>query len=98
MKEYTFVAWVDPKISAIVSIFAREGSLKKAFLQVSPHGVWGILIPKEDKNIWSGYNRRDIPFYECTFSILGLLFPFNDFRVEVLNHLTISPSQLNLVS
>lgn len=50
------------------------------------------------KRICSEYDECTIPFYECTFSITGLCLPFNNFKIEILNHLMISPSQLNPVS
>lgn len=97
-KKYTLVAWVDPEVSVTVYIFVWEANLWKDFLQVGPPSNWVVMIPEEYKKICVKYSVCVIPFYECTFSILGLRFPFNDFKVYILNHLMISPSQFDLVS
>lgn len=48
--------------------------------------------------ICSIYGDCTIPFYECTFSIPGILFPFTASEIEVLKHLVISTLQLHPVS
>lgn len=60
--------------------------------QADPYGLANF------DNSSSEYGECDIPFYECNFSILGFHLPFNSFEIEVLNHLMISPSQLNPMS
>lgn len=35
------------------------------------------------------YGECVIPFYKCTFLIMGFQFPFNNFEIEVLNHLMV---------
>lgn len=82
VKEYTYVAWVHSTISTIIYIFARKGSLIRVFLEVGPSYNLGVLIPKEDKIIFSDSGECHVPLYECTFLNLGLQFPFNDFKVE----------------
>lgn len=59
---------------------------------------WGGLTLDKDKMISSEYGGCVVPFYQCNLSILDLRLPFNNFEMEVLNHLMISHSQLNLVS
>lgn len=90
-KEDVFASWVDHVISTIVSTFAREGSLDRAFLDVYPSLDWGVLTSEEDIMICSEYDGCVIPFYWCIFSILGLRLPFNSSEMEVFNHLMISP-------
>lgn len=68
-KEDTSVTWVDLAILAIVYIFAREGSPKRAFLELDPSSNWGISIPKEDKKVFSEYNG-------CVIVFMGVPFRF----------------------
>lgn len=91
LKEDASTFWVDPVNSINSSAFAREGGLKKAFLDVGPSSDWGVLILEEDKRIYSEYGRCVIPFYEYKFSILGIRLAFNSFEIEVFNHLMIAP-------
>lgn len=37
--------WVDIEILRTTYIFACEGNLNRAFLEVSPSSFWGALIP-----------------------------------------------------
>lgn len=94
-KYCSFSFWVDPEILKIASTFDHKSSLEGDFLDVGPSSDWGEFISEEDKRIRSEYGEYVIPFYECTFSILGLHLPFNDLEIEVLNYLIISHSQLN---
>lgn len=50
-KGHAFVAWVDPEISGTIYIFAHEGSLERAFLEVGHSSNWGVLIPEEDQKM-----------------------------------------------
>lgn len=71
----------------IISIFACEGNLEKAFLEVGLSFDLSVLILDKYEKIYNEYGGYINPFYECTFSILGLQLPLNDLEVEVLNHL-----------
>lgn len=72
LKEDTSISWVDLVLLEINSIFARAGSLEKAFLDIGPFSDWGVFIPDEDKRICSDYGECVIPFYKCFFSIIGI--------------------------
>lgn len=76
-------SYFDHVISTIASTVSREGSLDSAFMGVGPSLDWGLLNPEEDKNICSDNGRCIRPFYEYTFSILSLCFPYNNFKIEV---------------
>lgn len=52
-KEDTYVAWVDPKISATIYIFTREGISKMDFLEVDSSSILGTLIVEEDNKFCS---------------------------------------------
>lgn len=82
-------------------------SYTKASLLVVQEDIENVYLPKkldevsnpeEDKRIFSEYDKCTILFYECTFSILRVCFTFNNFKIEVLNHMMIAPSQLDHVS
>lgn len=47
------------------------------------------------------YNHSKVsvfPFNECLFSRLGFTRPFNDFKLEIPNHLGISPSRVHPIN
>lgn len=93
-QEVIFVSLMDPAISTTISLFAHEGSLEGVFLK------WVLLLTGA---YWSsrkikGFDEFAILFYECTILILGFWFLLNDFKIEDLKHMMISPLQLNPVS
>lgn len=76
-----FVSWVDLAISITTYIFAREGSLENAFLNMGPSSDWGVLVLEEGKIICNEYKWCVNPFYECTFKVSGLRLPLNNFEI-----------------
>lgn len=56
---------------------------------------WGVLTPSENDRIYNKYDVYTILFYECAFSVMGLRFPFNTFKVEVIKHPVMDPLQLH---
>lgn len=73
-------------------------------VQRGPIWTWGnpligpFLISSPTKRLCSSFDGCLVPFHEFLFSRLRFRLPFNDFEVEVLNHLRITPSQLHLVA
>lgn len=66
---------------------------------------WGRFILKlvalpipTNKRIYSLFEGCYIPFYDCIFHKLGVWLPLAVFKIEVLEHLRISPFQLHLVA
>lgn len=93
-KKGVCASWKDSVYSSSVSVFAREGNLDGAFLEVVPYLDWGALTFDENERICNEYGDYAIPFYECIFSIQGLRLPFTVFKMEVLKQLIVAPSKL----
>lgn len=89
---------MDYVYSSTIYVCSRDGNLDGAFPEVSPSSDWGVLTPYENDIICSEYGGCAIPFYECTFSILGLDIPFTTFETEVSKHLVMVVSQLHPTS
>lgn len=79
-------------LSSIAFVFAIEGNLNIAFLDVGPSSDWGVSDPNKNDRIRGEYDDYVSLFYECIFLILGLQLPFNDFEKEVLKHLVVALS------
>lgn len=77
-------SWVDTAYSSTIFVFSKEGNINGVFLGVGTSSYLGFLTPSQNDYISSEYGDCVIPFYECTFSVLGLLLPFNAFEMEVL--------------
>lgn len=75
--------------SSTVFVFAINGSLNEAFLKATPSSDWGALTPTEYERICSKYHDCVIPFYDCTFSVMGVRIPFIAFEIKVLGKLGI---------
>lgn len=84
---------MDYVYSSIV-FFAKGGNLDGTVFEVGPFLDWSALTPNENERICSEYGDYAIPFYKCTFSILGLRLPFTTFETNVLKHLVLALSQL----
>lgn len=59
--------------------------------------VDGLLVSLE-KGICIFLNDWVVPLYECLLTRIELWLPFSDFKVILLKHLKVSPSQLHLRS
>lgn len=90
--------WVDQKMLDTTYAFACRKGLDNTFTGVGSSSYWGIFHLKEDKRICNKYERYVIPFHECLFSLIDFRLPLNHFKIDILNHMIITPSQLNLVS
>lgn len=86
--------WMDVYYSTI-SAFAKVGGLDGAFINVDPSSYWGILSLFEDERTCNKYDDFTIPFYEHTFSVVGVCLSFHAFDIENLKHLATTLSQLH---
>lgn len=59
---------------------------------------WQVMLFINDRCIYSGFEMCRFPMYKCLFSRMRVNITFNNFEVEVLNHLKISLSQLRPIS
>lgn len=59
-------------------------------------GIYCYVYDGENERICSEYGDCPIPFYECTFQVLGLRLPFNAFKMKVIKHMVLNSSQLQL--
>lgn len=71
--------WEGSVYSSTMTIFTKEGSLDKEFLEVGEPSLWGSTTPVEDGRICSEYGGCIIPLYKCVFSTLGVRLPFTTF-------------------
>lgn len=86
---------MDYVYSFTIYAFSNVDGLNDTFIEVGPPSYWGILNPTEDEIICDKYEDCTIPFYEFTFSIMGVRHRFISFEVEVLNYLVMGHSQLH---
>lgn len=54
-----------------------------------------VVLVDFDKRIYSYIDECFIPFYECRFTQLNFILPFNEFEVGLIRHLKIAPSQMH---
>lgn len=66
-------SWVDSTYSSTLSVFSRNNSFDKAFLEFDPSYDWGFVIHAENYRIYCEYGDCTIPFYECIFSVFHFL-------------------------
>lgn len=78
--------WMDIYFSTI-SVFAKVGGLDGAFINVDPFSYWGILSLFKDERTCNKYDDCTFPFYERTFSVVGVRLAFHAFDIEDLKHL-----------
>lgn len=87
-------SWVELVYSSIISIFFIDDNLDGAFLDVGPSSDSDVLTPNKNERMCSEYGDYVIPFYGCTFSVMGICLSFSVFDIYVFKHLVMTPSQL----
>lgn len=80
--------WIDWEVLGTAFVFA---------VYTLPSWTWEFLkimgdFPEENKRIWNEYDRCVIPLLKCLLCLIYFCLPFNDFEINVLNHLLIVPS------
>lgn len=53
---------------------------------------WTILPVGPNEMVCSSFEGFSVPLYECLFTRLGMCLPISDCKVDVMNHLKVSPS------
>lgn len=86
---------MDLVYSSTSFVFAKPSGLGAAFTEVDLSFDPGTVSPFEDERIRDKYCACIIPFYKCVFSIICLRLPFTAFEIEVLQHLSMTHSQLH---
>lgn len=84
--------WVDQETLNNISYLVGDSGICNAFIEVDPFLDWSVLPSKWDKRISSKYNGCVALIQECLFSFIGYGLLFNDFEVDVLNHMVNSHS------
>lgn len=75
----------------IIYVFVGKGGMEHAFTYVASLSYQGVFPLEGDKRVWSKYEVCAIPLHELLFSFIVLCLPFDEFVVDVLDHLGISP-------
>lgn len=73
-------------------VFNNAQSLEGSYLNMGLSFGWFVFHIPPNKRVCSSFDGCLVPVYECLFSTLGFRIPFNDFEVDVLNHLRIPNS------
>lgn len=89
---------VDHNILGITSVFTCDGAFNQALTNMGFTTNLGDIFAGEERRICNRYGSCVNSFLKCLFSIIGFRLPFNELKVNILNHLLITPSQLYLVS
>lgn len=92
------LVWADQEMLDAAYTFVFEGNLDHALNEVRPSSDWGLVVSNKDKNVCSKYDTCIILIHKCIFSLTSFCLPFNNFKIIILNHLLVSPSQLRLVN
>lgn len=90
--------WMDQEMLDIISAFIDESGLDHTFIKIGHSSDQKVLPPREEIMISNKYDGCVIPLHEWLFSLIGFNILFQKFRMDVLNHLVISHSQLHPVS
>ena len=92
--------WVSAEPRGIASIYNLSN--RQAYNIVEYDGSqegfqrnFRIMRSSRDARICLEFTQDAFPMYEIIFRDLGLRLPFNDFQVEVFNHLNLAPSQIH---
>lgn len=94
-QEDTQLSRMDLVYSSTTSVFTKPGSLDDLFIQVGFSSDWGIMILSYGERIYDKYDAYVIPFYECTFSTMGIRLPLIVLKVDVLNYLATTLAQVH---
>lgn len=90
--------WMDRETLENVSAFTRGGGLDYALSDAWSLSDWGVFSEEGYKRISYEYDECVIPFHDFLFSLKGFCLAFNDFEINVMNHLMTAPMQLHSMS
>lgn len=89
---------VDTKVVGTTFVLSEAHKIKSFNQDVGPSSNWSFSHIESGQRICNPFNRCLVPFHKCLFYRLRFRLPLNKFKVGVLNHLRVFPSQLRLVS
>ena len=93
MKDFS---WVEPTYLAYGSTYVLGKEISFDPLEIRVSSDWKILLVLAKKRIFHKIEWCSNPFYACIFQDLGFRLPLTSFEKEVLDHVSISPSQFYL--
>lgn len=77
------------------SVLNTTEGVTQANIIISDTSDWVIMPVCLDGKVCSSFDGCSVPMYEYLFTSLGMLLPFSDYEVAMMNHLKLAPSKLH---